>query len=680
MSAWCVGVDIGGTFTDIVAVDFDTADTRYLKVPSSRTDPAAAVLRGVDALREEEGIASSDIRLVLHGTTLATNAIIERELAPTAVVTTAGFGDVLEIGRTWRSELYDPFYSPQPALVPRDKRFEMPERLDAAGQVIEPLRDADIDRLLTRLRAADVAAVAVTLLHSYTNPEHEERLARRLRDAGDWHVCASASFMREVREYERTATTTLNAALMPLIDQYLQRLEKGLTEAGVDSAVLISQSNGGMQTPELARERPVTLALSGPVAGVVALERLGRALDLPNLIGLDMGGTSADVSLVTDFTPRVTTELSIGDLPVRLPSIRVDAIGAGGGSVAHVEGGSLRVGPRSAGSDPGPAAYGRGGTEPTVTDAHVVLGRLAPSHRLAGRLDLRADLAETAIDNTLAKPLRLSTNDAAAGILSVTNASMEGAIRVALRQRGDDPRDFALAAFGGAGALHACELARSLGIRTVVIPPNPGTLCALGLLSADARTDASRSEVHSSTEPELPAALTKLYEELENEASARLLDASLTGDVHIERWCDVRYRGQAYEVLVPCVSGVIDAAAVEQMVAEFHRRHEQAYAFADFGEECEFVTFRVTARRAIGVPEPRPRMSQDEVEDSHARVYELGSGWVDSAVLQRETLPTGHTVTGPAVVQQRDTTSWLPSYTHTRVHPTGSLVVTIDVS
>lgn len=342
MSAWCVGVDIGGTFNDIVAVDFDTADTRYLKVPSSRTDPAAAVLRGVDALRDEEGIASSDIRLVLHGTTLATNAIIERELAPTAVVTTAGFGDVLEIGRTWRSELYDPFYSPQSALVPRDKRFEVPERLEAAGHVIEPLHDADIDRLLSRLRAADVAAVAVTLLHSYTNPEHEERLARRLRDVGDWHVCASASFMREVREYERTATTTLNAALMPLIDQYLQRLEKGLTEAGVDSAVLISQSNGGMQTPELARERPVTLALSGPVADVVALERLGRALDLPNLIGLDMGGTSADVSLVTDFTPRVTTELSIGELPVRLPSIRVDAIGAGGGSVAYVEGGADR--------------------------------------------------------------------------------------------------------------------------------------------------------------------------------------------------------------------------------------------------------------------------------------------------------------------------------------------------
>lgn len=676
---WCVGVDIGGTFTDLVAIDLETADTRYLKVASSREEPASAVLNGIAALRDEEKIDPADIRLVLHGTTLATNAIIERQLAPTAVVTTKGFRDVLEIGRTWRSELYDPFYTPPPPLVERDLRFEVAERVGGRGQVIEPLVSEGIDELVERLADEDVTAVAVTLLHSYANPAHEQALARQLAATGRWYVSASSSLMREVREYERTATTTLNASLMPLVDRYLQRLEKGLSEAGVGASLLISQSNGGMQTPWLARERPVTLALSGPVAGVVALENLARELKLPNLIGLDMGGTSADVSLVTNYEPRITTELSIGELPVRLPSIKVDAIGAGGGSVAELDGDVIKVGPRSAGSTPGPAAYGRGGTEPTVTDAQVVLGRLPATHPLAGRLSLRADLARAATVEQLATPLGLSPEESAAGVLSVVNAAMEGAIRVALRQRGDDPRDFALVAFGGAGALHACELARSLGIRTVVVPPHPGTLCALGLLAADLRMDAARSEVHRASEPGLAETLETLFATLEAEAQATIHEAGSADGVVLERWCDVRYPGQAYEVLVPCPSSPCGPDDVAAITAEFHRRHEQAYAFADPEDDCELVTFRVTARRPVDVPAPRVEHAEPgRVQVTAHRMYEIDRGEVDSVIYERDTLPPGHQIAGPAVIAQRDTTTWLPSYARATIDPAGCLLIEIE--
>jgi N-methylhydantoinase A len=675
---WCVGVDIGGTFTDIVAIELESADTRYLKVPSSREDPASAVLNGLAALHEEEGIAPAEVRLVLHGTTLATNAIIERRMAPTAVVATRGFGDILEIGRTWRSELYNPFYLPPAPLVPRDLRFEVEERVDARGRTLKPLERSEVEGLAERLTAAGVESVAVVLLHSYAEPAHEQLLARELAAAGDWYVSASSSLMREAREYERTATTTLNAALMPLIDRYLKDLARGLTEVGVDAGLLISQSNGGMQTPQLASERPVTLALSGPVAGVVALDRLAATLSMPNLIGLDVGGTSADISLITDYAPRVTTELSVGDLPVRLPSVKVDAIGAGGGSIAHLDGEALRVGPRSAGSSPGPACYGKGGTEPTVTDAHVALGRLPVGNKLAGRLQMQPERAEAALAQ-VAGPLGLTTKEAAAGVLSVVNSGMEGAIRVALRHRGDDPRDFGLVAFGGAGALHACELARSLGIRTVIVPPRPGTLCALGLLSADIRVDVARSEMHRVGEPGLAAVLEKIFAELEEEVRETVTDVDVSGEIVTERWCDMRYPGQAYEVLVPCPDEQVDEDTVRKLADEFHRRHHQAYAFSVPEDECEIVTVRLTARRSVGVPTPVVSLPEElTVHAVDHESHEFGLGDVKAKIYDRDALPVGYRVEGPAVVVQRDTTTWLPSYATATVHPSGSLVVDIE--
>ena len=521
-ASWYVGVDIGGTFTDVVAVDAEGGARHHLKVPTSRSDPASGFVQGLEALEAEIGVRPNQLRLLLHGTTLATNAIIERRLAPTALVTTEGFRDVLEIGRHWRAELYDPFLQYPGPLVSRELRFEVRERIDAAGAVVEPVDRESSANLVQQLEDANVEAVAVVFLHSYRNPAHEEEITAQLRATNGWYVCCSAELSRELREYERTSTTVLNAALMPLIDSYLTRLETGLAAAGSTASLFVTQSNGGALTPAAARARPVTLALSGPVAGVVACSQLGRVLGRGNLICFDMGGTSADVSIISDFEPRMSSELTIGELPMRLPAVHVHSIGAGGGSIASLDAGrALRVGPQSAGSEPGPACYARGGTAPTVTDCQLLLGRLTEQFPLAGRLGLDRELAKSALE-PLADELEMPIDDAAAGVVEVVNAAMEGAVRVALRSRGDDPRDFALVAFGGAGPLHAAELARRLSIDTVIVPPHPGTLSALGLLTADVRLDFAVSELRRSDEPELAHALVAAFESLAAQAESEV--------------------------------------------------------------------------------------------------------------------------------------------------------------
>ncbi len=402
---WIVGVDIGGTFTDVVAVGGGDHGLRHLKVPSSRAEPASSVLAGLKALHEEFDVPLSDVRLLLHGTTLATNAIIERRLAKTALITTEGFRDVLEIARHWRTELYDPFIEAPVPLVSRELRFEVPERVGAQGSVRVPLDAAAARDVAAALEAEGVEAVAVVFLHSYRDPTNERAMTEVLRERNGWFVCASSELSRELREYERTSTTTLNASLMPLIDEYLVRLETGLHELAEHASLFVMQSNGGALTPRAARARPVTLALSGPVGGVVACVELARSLERPNVIGFDMGGTSTDISIISDYEPRSTTELTIGELPIRIPSVHVHSIGAGGGSIASLDsGGALRVGPESAGSDPGPAAYGRGGTQPTVTDCQLVLDRLTESFSLAGRLSLRGDAARDAVARAPRRP------------------------------------------------------------------------------------------------------------------------------------------------------------------------------------------------------------------------------------------------------------------------------------
>lgn len=675
-----MGVDIGGTFTDVVVMGPHGGDLRHLKFLSSRTDPGSAIVEAFAGL-SNNGVSPSDVGLLLHGTTVITNAIIARELAPTALVTTDGFRDVLEIGRHWRQELYDPFMTPPEPLVTRSFRFEVPERMDARGNELQPLDRKQAARVIEELRSAGIEAVAVVFLHSYRNPAHEQEMAALLREKDNWVICCSSDLSREIREVERTSTTVLNAALVPLAERYISKLESRLENAGADCHLYITQSNGGALPKQIARQRPVALALSGPVAGVVACCNIGRATGQRSIISLDMGGTSTDVAVISNLEPRYTTELNIGGLPVRLPSIQIHSIGAGGGSIASVDpNGGLKVGPESAGSQPGPACYDRGGTRPTVTDCQLILGRLSENAALAGSIRLRNDLARRAVLGHLAKPLGLSIEAAAAGVIEVVNASMEGAVRVALRDHGDDPREFALVAFGGAGAMHAAELARKLEIKTVIVPPHPGTLSALGVLLSDIRLDFSRTEMHRSGEVGLAADFARNFDRLEAEARAEIDadDALRTLPARFERSCDVRYRGQAYEVNVPVTGGALSDRVLAAALAEFHHRHEQIYGFSNPRDTCEFVTFRL----AVCIPLQRPLAkhgpSEAKASGNERKVFLPDLGFTPVSVRDRHTLSPGDRIKGPAIVHELDATTLIPDFAAATVDPHANVILSID--
>ncbi|MGI8712283.1 MAG: hydantoinase/oxoprolinase family protein [Solirubrobacteraceae bacterium] len=679
--AWHVGIDIGGTFTDVVAVDAESGEVHHLKVPSSRSDPASGLLSGLEALATEAGVMPSEVGLLLHGTTLATNAIIERRLAKTALVTTDGFRDVLEIGRHWRTDLYDPLIDQPAPLVPRELRFEVDERLNADGSELRPLSLTDAQRVIERLHETGVEAVAVSFLHSYRDPRHEQEMTELLRRANGWAVCGSAELSRELREYERTSTIVLNVALMPMIDSYLTRVEEGLLASGNRASLFITQSNGGALTPRATRTRPVSLALSGPVGGVVGCIEVGRRIGRGDLIAFDMGGTSTDVSIINEYEPHYSTELTVGELPVRLPSVEVHSIGAGGSSIASVDaGGALSVGPASAGSEPGPAAYARGGEEPTVTDAQVVLGRLTANIPLAGRLWLDAGLARDAVGR-LGDRLGISIAEIAAGIVEVANASMERAIRVALRNRGEDARAFALVAFGGAGGLHAAELARRLSIATVIIPPHPGTLSALGFLGTEVRLDFANSELRRSDDPRLAAAANAVFQDLEAQARGELAaDERLVGaDVRLVRSTDVRYCGQAYEVNVPMSPAPLADQTLEGVVSQFHELHERRYGFNSPNDPCELVTFRVSAHVALDQPPLRDRPpGGDGSPVGRREVYVRAAGPAPIQIFDRATLPAGTVIAGPAIVHQVDSTTLVPEFASAAVDEHGNIILTIE--
>ena len=680
---WLIGIDVGGTFTDLVAKEVPGDGHVHLKVATTPKNPAEGFLNAIDEFVRVSGASRNEVHTIFHGTTLITNAIIERRLARTALVTTRGFRDVLEIGRHWRSDLYDPDFQRSDVLVPRVLRLEVAERLAEDGTVVEPLEHKSIQSLLETLRERDVQSVAVVLLHSYANDSHEVLLADKLRQAGrdQWLVSVSTEVAPEPREYERTATTVLNAALMPLAHEYLTSLESELELAAGGRKLFVTSSNGGALTPAAARRRPVTLAQSGPVGGVRSCLEMAAALGHSNVIGLDMGGTSADITLIEDGEAREVNELEVGELPVRTPSVEIHSVGAGGGSIAWIdEVGALRVGPRSAGANPGPACYGLGGIEPTVTDCHVALGRIPAAQLLGGFLHLDLQASRTALAEHVADPLGLTVAEAAQGILDVVNAEMEGAIRVALRQRGNDPRDFALIAFGGAGPLHAVELASRLGISTVMLPRHPGTFSALGLLTSDLRQDFALSGRVRSDSSDAAAQLASLFSRLEAMALEQIgADEEFRGDLTIDRRCDVRYVGQAYEVAVPLGQGPLDEGAFDRMVNDFHRLHEKAYAFSDPEDPCEvyverlFVTTSVGARWSdVGsAPEgPHAASSQRSV-----RVHFDGQE-LDCPEVDRSELLPGESRTGPCVVVQQDSTALIPPDVTLRVSPAGALLLT----
>lgn len=669
-----VGIDVGGTFTDFVVL----VDGRVciFKCSTTPADQSRAIVSGLDELT----IGDAE---VVHGTTTATNALLERRGARTALLTTAGFGDVLAIGRQNRPQLYRLSQRRPPALVPDGRRFEVAERIDAGGNVLTPLDEKTVTLLAEELLSSDVESLALTFLFSFRNPAHERRAAELIRGlCPELPLSLSSDILPEYREYERTATTVINAYVQPLVGRYLKRLANSLEGRRVH----IMQSNGGIMGLRQAAEQAARIVLSGPAGGVVGalyLAQQARPDDHPLLITFDMGGTSTDVALCPGTVP-YTAESTIDGLPLRLPSIDIHTVGAGGGSLARVDpGGALRVGPQSAGADPGPVAYRRGGTEPTVTDANLVLGRLDAAHFLGGRGDVTLDVgaARTALarlggDLPAGVGRGFSAEEAALGVVRVANATMERALRRVSVERGYDPRDFTLVPFGGAGPLHACDLADALGIQRILVGLHPGVLSALGLLVADVVQDGSlailrnAAELQGDPEP-LRVALVTLDEQVR-----AILRAEGFAEPAVEAAVDLRYLGQSYELTVP-LALPITAEGVAGATEAFHTAHRQRYGYAMPHEPVEVVTLRV---RAIG-PGARPslpRQSLGPAEASSARpgtrpVWFSADGPTPTDCYDRAALRPGHRFEGPAIVHQYDTTTVVAPAWKGRVDELGNL-------
>ncbi|OAQ51979.1 5-oxoprolinase [Natrinema mahii] len=656
-----IGVDVGGTFTDVALSLDDRLVTA--KVPS--TDPQhVGVLEGIEKACDDAGIEPGEIDGFAHAMTVSVNALLERGGAETALVTTEGFRDVLEIGRQDRPDLYDLEAEKPEPLVPRDRRFEIDERTTADG-LERPVDESDVRELAATLRERDVEAVAVCLLHSYADPDNERIVAETLREELDVPVSASHEVLAEFREFERTSTTAVDAYVRPAIDTYVGQLVDEAGDAGIP-APRIMQANGGIADPETVCEHAVTTTLSGPAAGVVGAAATVDD-DVGGLVTFDMGGTSSDVSLVRDGRAERTTDAEIDGLPIRTPMVDVNTVGAGGGSIAWVDsGGALRVGPESSGSQPGPACYGRGGTEPTVTDANVVLGYIGPETALGGEMTLDVEAARNALGRLADEAGLEGPLEAAQGVYRVANATMTRTIRSVTVERGHDPREFALVAFGGAGPMHAAALADSLSVDRVVVPRPGGVLSAFGLLAADESYDAVRT-VGVDLEGADPTTLEAVYDDLVADV---LADASDRDAARVERAADCRYAGQSFELTVP-VGETFDAAAVAD---RFHEAHERTYGYA-MDESIEVVTLRTTAT----IPGTEPGISHEGsgaavVGTREAHFPETGAR--ETTVYDWERLETGASVPGPAVLEQAESTTVVPPNWDGEILADGTLVMT----
>jgi N-methylhydantoinase A len=664
-----VAVDIGGTFTDVTLQDAASGKAWRAKTPSIPSDPSQAFLTGVRLALEEAGRETGEVGRVLHGTTVATNMILEGKGARTALVTTAGFRHVLEIGRQDipRSvNLYAWIKPKRP--VPASRILEVRERIAAGGAVLEPLDEASVESATEALRRLEVDAVAICLLHAFANPSHERRVAELLREAlPGVAVTASTDVMPVVREYERSLTTILNASVMPGVATYVTRLEQRLTDAGIAAPLLLMQSNGGVAGGRSIRRAPALTMLSGPAAGVVGARDAAAACGIGDVITVDIGGTSADIALIKGGRISLTQNGQVGDWPLSLPMVDMVTIGAGGGSIARITDGILTVGPQSAGAEPGPAGYGRGGTEATVTDAHVALGQL-PERLLGGRMLLDRGRAEAAILERVAKPLGLSLVEAARGMLSIIDSNMVGAIRVVSVERGHDPRDFTLVAFGGAGPLHGCAIAELLGIEKVLIPAAPGVLCAEGLLAADLKAEFDRTMPKAGRiEADRVGAV---YAELEAEASAWFEEEGVAPqDRRTNRMAMLRYHGQGGELTVPWAGG---AAGTEKVFVE---AHQALYGFT-LEAPIELVTVRVEASGRM--PEPvRPRLGpMNGTAPMEARPVHFATGRREVPVIERASLGAGQSFQGPAIVTQLDATTLVPPGWDVETHVSGALLLT----
>jgi N-methylhydantoinase A len=674
---WVVGVDVGGTFTDFVAINRADGAVQVAKVPSTPPD----FERGIADALEAAEIDPSEISFFFHGTTVATNIVITKTGAKTGLIGTQGFRDLLELRRGNRAALYDLMWDPPPPLVARRNRLGVPERTDSTGAV---LRELDLDEarsIVQTIKARDLDAVAVCFLNSHVNALNEERMRDLLAsELPGVFLSVACDVAPEPREFERTATTVANAYVGPACGEYLQRLEDATRSLGYSGKVLVMHSGGGLLTSEAARATPVRLAHSGPAAGVAAAAAIGVAAGKPDVLSLDMGGTSADIALVLAGTPRTKAEFEIEwGLPVLFPSVDVVTIGAGGGSIAWLDrAGIPRSGPQSAGAFPGPASYGLGGTDPTNTDANLVLGRLDPERFLGGRMPIDVELAREAIAEKIAAPLGLDVAEAAAGILRISNHNMAAALRLVSVERGYDPRELTLVAFGGAGPLHAAELAREVGIPEVIVPPLPGITSAIGLLFADLVRDVARA-VDVPRQNADTTSLDRQFAELEAAARERVrLEAEEAALIQAERLIDFRYQGQARTITVALAPGEITDALLGQAIEQFHREHEREFGYDRRDFEVDLAMLRVSARAETTSPD-LGRFSSRVGIGRHAGatrpVYFDESGWVDTAIYDRGVLAPGTALAGPAIIEAMDSTIVLPPASRAEIDDITNVII-----
>ena len=682
--------DIGGTFTDFVVHDSANGTLHTLKVPTTLREPGEAVIAGLELLLEKTGIAGGAIDTVLHATTVATNAVLERKGAATGLITTAGFRDVLIIGRQKRYETYDLYIDKPRPLVQRRHIVEVLERVDADGTVVTPLDEVSVDRAIDAMLASGRETIAVSLLHAYARPDHERRIRELIgKRTPNISVSLSSDISPKFREYERTNTTVTNAYVKPIVDRYLGQLEGALMERGICKNLFIMQSSGGLISPNIARDFPVRIIESGPAAGILMCAVLGKAEQREHVLTFDMGGTTAKLGAVDGGKPAIMATFEVdlvrhkkgSGLPINVPAVEMIEIGAGGGSIARNDKGMIVVGPDSAGADPGPICYGRGGSEPTITDANVVLGYISPDWFNGGSMRLDAEAAAAGIKRAIADPLGMSTPEAAWGIHLVATSNMENALRIVSVERGRDPRRYAMVAFGGAGPLHAGRMARALGIPTVIVPYGAGVGSAIGLLEAEPRIDVTTTRIMRLDARSSAVAIAALYRALEAQALGDVKRISAHGKPQWSRYAQMRYAGQGFEIHVDLPPGPIDAGYAAKAIAAFNEAYQRKHKFLDPEGTVEAVDWTLVATLPVGPGGAIMGHTRAEVRGHRTckrqAWFPQAGGYTETLILDRGRLADGATISGPAIVEDPDCTTVILPGDVARLSPEGHIIVDI---
>jgi N-methylhydantoinase A len=686
-----IAFDIGGTFTDFVLHDPAKGRTQTLKVPTTPGDPSIAVMSGLATIMTKTAADPGDVSTMLHATTVATNAVLERKGSATGLITTEGFRDVLIIGRQKRYETYDLYISKPKPLIPRRHIAEVTERLAVDGTVATELDLASVDRAIDAMIAADRTTIAVALLHSYVNPDHEHRIRDRITErAPHLSVSLSSDVSPKFREYERTSTTVTNAYIRPTVERYIEGLEAGFAKGGFGREFLIMQSNGGLVSPEIARDFPVRIIESGPAAGILMCAKVGRAMGHDQVMTFDMGGTTAKLGAIDDGVPAIMPSLEVdlvrhkkgSGLPINVPAIEMLEIGAGGGSIAKVDRGMIVIGPDSAGADPGPICYGRGGRQPTITDANVVLGYIAPDWFNAGAMRLDAAAAEDGIATNIADPLGLSLVEAAWGVHLIATSNMENALRLVSIERGRDPRKYAMIAFGGAGPIHAARVARKIGIPKVIVPHGAGVGSAIGLLQAEPRLDVTATRVIRLDEADAAERIASVYKSLEHQALSEIERVSPDAAINWTRYAQMRYAGQGFEVHVDLPADPIDESYSQAVCDAFNASYIRKNKFLDSDGTVEGVDWTLVANLPRTLPDSI-RFDED-TKDKPCKPatrkcwFPESNGFVDTCILSRHDLAGGETIAGPAIIEDPDCTAVVPPGDSVSLSEEGHLIIEIN--